>query len=230
MVNYSPPKFEKVVDANTLALWHFNEKSGSTTFADATGTYPLSSNGSPTAGSSGNVLSPGVYLDNVDDWLYNNTLLDTFPANGAIELWFCPNIDLPNSTNHPIIDKSNINSPAERLYIYLYSDGYIYYYMAVNGSWTQGLLSTTHSWTHGVWHHLGFTWGSRGMELWVDGVIEASNPAWTGVPSNGTASDFFIAKVYNAATYHLVSTIEEMVVSNIQRLNFGGGIAPAILV
>ena len=202
------------VDANTLALYHCDTGSG-TTLVDETGNYNATLQSSDAWSTEHKFGTHSFYSNNLYQ-ATQATLLDTVPANGTIEFWFCPDSTIPAThTFWPLIAKWNTTGPDEYMRInFLENDQRINFFMAVGGA-TYNLYSTTTTWTGGQWYHVRCTWGSNGMELWVNGVKEDSN-TFTGHMSNGTQSDFFICG-YWSGSYRFPGKIDELRVSNIQR-------------
>ncbi|MCX6353657.1 MAG: LamG domain-containing protein [Candidatus Aureabacteria bacterium] len=201
-------------DANTVALYHFNENTG-TTSADATGSYNL------TLSSASIWTAPGKFGASALNcagayYASSGTLLDTAPNKGTIELWFCPNITISSSLGDYQMLLGKVNMEGHEMQLT---------FMPGTGKlrWFSGpipyLYSTTSMWTGGTWYHVATTWGARGAEIWVNGVLEDSNSD-TGKIADGSWYDFYLGRYAPTDSYKFNGKIDEFRLSNVQRSTF----------
>ncbi len=66
----------------------------------------------------------------------------------------------------------------------------------------------------GVWRHLMGSWGPRGVEIWVDGVLRGTNPYTGGLPNPNYAT---ILIGTDSWRYDSHSLIDEVVIYDTQR-------------
>jgi len=130
------------------------------------------------------------------------------PANGAISLWFKPDVNIGvsnvpsdyryffrrGSDYEPVarIQRAETSNPGQTIF---------------SASGTE--LSYSKDYVAGTWYHMVFTWGSRGQEIWINGEKVASDSntgaasgsvSWLlGYNSEGGALDgvFDDVRIYN---------------------------------
>jgi len=237
LLNANVAPFEYPVDAGTLALYHLKETSG-TSVKDETGNYNGTVSGTPNMDAEGRVMSPGSNFDGTDDYIAQGTLLDVVPTNGTIETWFMPteNLPLANHTYHWY--KRNSGSPYEINSIRVCKSGdstypgNIIFVQYINDT-AYIAVTTQDSWSQNTWYHLAAiwgtdtSWGSSGMKIVVNGVLDGTNADQTGKMGDGTDQDFIIGANYIPDDF-IPANMDEFRVSNIQRKHFGG-VSPGIL-
>ena len=236
LLNSNVAPFEYPVDANTLGLYHLNEKSG-TVAKDETGNYDGTIVGTPSMDVEGGVMSPGSYFDGVDDVIECGQLLGTtVPAEGTVETWFKhpKTFDSTRTSETYLWLKSNDETSASADYAFARfsdADGQLKWTKCLdyeNGGGGVVLSSSTASWTGGKWYHYAGCWGSPGMNLYIDGVSEASNTVTTAWSAD-TARVFQMGKYYTGGgTVYFEGAMDEFRVSNIQRKIFGG-VSPGVI-
>ena len=183
------------VDANTIALYHFDSPTGSIAL-DATGQYTGTMYGNATINSTG--LYAGVLaLDGANSYVrvgnlhHNNNPIDL--SQGTIEAFvdFSQACQNPSS-NFTIISAGGEVGSNQPILKIIESTG-LFFGIYANGEWhwaNSGIngcryLEAGHPsnpppweylpvlWPYETWrfHHVAGTWGPRGMEIWVDGVL-----------------------------------------------------------
>jgi len=211
------PVTEYGVDANTIALYHFNSSSGGQV-VDSVGFHPGTLNGDAaiTTGGGG-YFGEGLLLDGSGDYVRLGNVHQS-PARstsqGTVELW--------------------VNLAGAPLYFVLLGSGFEY-----GGNWDNGFFLGRHwdfghylmfgiwgaGWhfAHssinpadlvGGWHHIAGTWGAEGVELWLDGDRVAVNPWTGGLPEPNYATALVGT---DAWTWDTPGVIDEVRISDIQR-------------
>lgn len=214
---------EYSVDENTLALFHLNTKTRYNTpnsvisdpqrdgvfYGEAPDRHPE--------------IVPGIYNNALHfkgiDSLFGVFLLGD-PRNGTLETW----VNLYDVTDHWAIASAGGNYAENWNTLFLGVD------RAINNNLRFGLFGTDNQWHWidsgldasyflNVWRHIAVTWGSRGMELWVDGVIRGTNPFtgqryWNPYPNTGGDYHLFGC---DARKYCMRGLLDEIRISTIQR-------------
>ena len=81
-----------------------------------------------------------------------------------------------------------------------------------NGGWHWVSSGVSAQSLVGCWHHVAGTWGPRGMEIWLDGVLRGTDP-YNGAPS--TYDSYYLG--CNAWGKCLPGRIDEVRISSLQR-------------
>jgi hypothetical protein len=178
-VSSSSTATEFTVDANTMALWHFDEGNGTTT-ADAAGHYNLTfENGPgnyPTFVAGKNGFNTCLSFSGSNEWLQTSVSTKVpFSSTGlTVEFWI--NLaTLPTGVNvYDILQTSDMNG----LNIYLDKFGYIYCelydYVSSSNNHVYGANSTNGIPTDSAWHYVACTWDGSTIYVYIDGVLAAS--------------------------------------------------------
>ena len=216
---------EYSVDANTVALFHFNQNSG-TKVIDETGRY----NGTMGAGASwatsgkfSNALQTSGTAQRVD--LNDNTFGNAMPE-GTVEAWF--KADSFNSVNcSDIWGKAESTSPAglyRRWGIFICTNitNKISYQMRTGPPDTVASihdLEFNYTFSTGKWYHVAGTWGPAGMKIYLNGERVASSSSYTGSSPTITGRPFTIGQSYsyNGREFHFNGIIDELRVGNVAR-------------
>jgi len=172
------------VDANTLALYHFNETSG-TTLADETGQWNgVLSSGTRTTGAFGGGLSfaQGQYAE------FNSIIPDGTP-DGTIEAYILFKSGFDSNASYIIF-----GTDGSRCNLY-YSKGSLIFMK--NHSDIFKYVTATVSLEPNRWYHVAGTWGSKGMRLFLDCVLLASTTdvsCYQSSPRTSLENIFYIGK------------------------------------
>lgn len=207
--SYTPDGFS--VDGNTVALYHFEEGTG-TAIADETGTHNMTASSSSIWAGYGKFGSDAL---NFEDTYYaiGNTLLDTVTANGTIEFWFKPDVEL-NSTYADFryfFYKSGAGGDC--MSAYDTTQDALRWHCNMQGVGTVEIYGNKEVYLADTWYHVAYTWGSNGMQLIVDGVVDGTD-ATTSYPVTN-AGDSFKYGTQGGGSFNGV--MDEMRVSDIQR-------------
>jgi len=179
---------ELPADGHVVALYHFNQSSGTTiddekNNYDATASNALIWDEAEKKWGTGAVGFDGVY------YFTQATLMDTVPVKWTLEWWFMPQEEHAPSHGetwnmwHKRQDVSN--------YVQSYirgADGDLYISFATGGN-SGELFSTTTTWLQDTWYHVAIIFDSGKMGLFINGIEESHDStvtAWT----NGTTTDF----------------------------------------
>ena len=120
------------------------------------------------------VAGKAYYFDGIDDYFSTTTL---YPSPGpqlfSISIWF----RTTTSTGGKLIgfgDKESGESAKRDRHLYMNNNGQIYF-----GTFPDRAIrtvNTTEMYNDGLWHHVVASLSPAGMELYVDGILKASNP------------------------------------------------------
>ena len=201
-----------VDDANTLALYHLDEGTG-TSAGDETGNYDATCADNWTTGK----FSGGLQCETDVENFVQATLLDVTPSAITIEMWFKSDANI-SSISSPNYMVRKINADNDNMEIRINSsgdyDGKVHFWTKDGIGSSTTLKGTTTIWTAGTWYYVVFIWDTvRGKEIWVNGVMENSIIGETTLMGNGTSEDFRIVKTSN----YFVGVIDEIRVSDIAR-------------
>ena len=208
---------EYTVDANTIALYHFNSSSGGIV-TDEVGNHngTLQDDATITTGSGG-YFGEGLLLDGSGDYVrlgnvHKTPIRDT--SLGTVELW----VKLQSAPSYFVV----LGSGSE--YGGNWDDGFFlgrhwnYGQNLMFGVWGPG-WKFAHSSIDpadlvGSWHHIAGTWGPEGVELWLDGNLIATN-SYTGSLPNPNYATVLIGT--DSWRWHTPGVIDEVRISDIQR-------------
>ncbi len=223
IVSSDNPVAEHAVDAHTVALYHFNGDA-----VDAVGNHAAALRGnSAYTVESGGALGMGVSVDGQGDYIrlgnvHQNPARST--SAGSIDMWV--NLTATTSGNFEL-------ATAGREYGEDYDDGF--YLGRYGGSLLFGIWTGNWQWAQsgidpnslvGRWHHLAGTWGSRGVELWLDGVLVARNNHTGGMSSSYST----ILVGSGSWQWDTPAVIDELRISDSQRDFSGMAALPADIV
>lgn len=204
-----------VPDLNTVALYHFNEDTGSILFDEMQKWNGILKSGTRVSGFQGNAIK----------FAYSNsarfdTIIPDGMASGTIELYFKFDNSVKSDSVYLLF-----GNDGSRCNIY-YNNGYILYMK--NHSDIFKMLEAPLKPVTNTWYHIAGTWGAKGMQLFIDGVLVSKNSdtsPYQSSPRTSEENEFKIGdKTYcymnGAGILRPVSVeaiIDEIRISNIQR-------------
>lgn len=199
------------LDSNAIALYHLNSQYG-ITLSDATGNYPAILFGNATIKNIGGAR-PALSLDGTLSYAKSNNL--AIPRNGTVEAW----VNLNATSGSPAILSASheVNGnyvPSFYLGVRADESNTLSFglYNRAGWQWADSGIDAS-AWV-GAWHHISGTWGVRGVEIWTDGILRATNPYTGGLP-NSRDNTLWIGWEPGSATMN--GLLSEIRLSNIQR-------------
>ncbi len=176
---------------NLVAYWPFVEGRGATRARDVTrNQYHGAFTGTPawTALRAIDLPGSGDYIDTGEDTGFQL-------ANGSISLWF--QADAQDNYDG-LIGKDAAGANDDLLLICFGNKLRFSIEASVGGTKT---VDSDNDITLGQWYHAVVTWGSRGMVMYLDGVVQADTDAHTGgIVSAG--NDFLIGNLRDAFEFN----------------------------
>ena len=198
-----PGDFNSDISAlNPVGNWRLGEANGTTVVdngsAGANGTFNGPALGQP--GALNGDSDSAVYFDGVDDYIEITHSNDFLLDNGTFQFWF--NADTIG-VQQALLSKDHINFG---------TGGHVTIWMTDSGTIQVRLQSTTADIfiessspvTAGQWHHVAFSFGSNGMELYVDGTLADVN-GYTGGLATTSGGSGNIESIVLGASNHFSS-------------------------
>jgi len=202
---------EYTADSKTFGLYHLNAAGDwNSVKNEATQLWHGSLLGSAAIVPEGR-YNAGVRLDGNLSYVRAEPM--NIPFAGAVEAWFNP-----DQTTAPYMILSNSSEPQSGVYSWgfflgMESPGTIRLIINKSNEIKYEADSGVHySTLTGCWHHVAGTWGERGMEIWIDGVLRGTN-AFTGYPEINNRYLFGC----DGWSRCFKGRIDEVRISNIQR-------------
>jgi len=194
---------------NYLAVYHCDEGTG-TAVSDKKGAYNATASNSAIWDTSTQKLGIAGLNPATAYYAYQDTLLDTPPANLSIGFWFNPT----GATNKYILDKWNTSGETDYLQITTAASNTTIHVDAKGGGITSSITTTT-TMSSGTWYHGILAWStSLGLNLYLNGVWEAGNAAATSLMGPVSYYDFTIG-AYHGGGYICNGKIDEFKVMSI---------------
>jgi hypothetical protein len=205
---------EYVPDGLTNALYHFNDV-GSHTAQDATGQFNGSLSADARIVSEGRfsgslLLNCAVSADGFGTYVHLPNVGN--PLAGTLEAWVkYTRADKPFAIIH---GGDEYGFPTSRYFLGVPSQMTWRFgvYDGTDMHWVDSGL-TAASLADNCWHHVAGTWGTRGVEIWVDGTWRATNP-FTGRAQN-QISTYLIGSDSRGNCF--IGNVDEVRMSSIQR-------------
>jgi len=198
------------VDAGTVALWHFDEGTG-TSLLDETEDYTATvpNNWSESDGGTFGDLSvsfadgDAITLNGTDQKITVPGLLDTFPESGTIMMWVRTNDDVSVGQSI-LLTKINSETPNHQNILDLrFLNNKLFLYVIKDSSAGDALVATTvvpTPFTIGSWYHLVLEWDTSGWSVWING-FRTYKGLVPGVPETGTTRPFCIGATNYGGNY-----------------------------
>ncbi len=204
------------VDASTLALFHLNPAPPHETWEEVSQQYRVL--GGQAAIVAGGRFSSGLELDG------NGSYLD--PGNlgsqgaGTVEAWV--RLDGSFSTQPLFKTAQYYNGDGASLFFGATSSNQLLLAIS-NGIGSYSVSTPLPTGLPGCWHHMAGTWGTRGLEVWIDGSLRNVNNTFSG----GMVNQVFGWRVgCNFSGNCTKGTLDEVRVSSIQRTFAPAGLRP----
>ncbi len=149
---------------------------------------------------------------NHQKWAYSTDM-----AQGTIECFFIPtNLTFDPLSSYHILGADN--GLVNLLQVYATNEGYLKAMHTSNIGSEMTISSSTVIEEH-VLYHIAYTWGPRGQELWINGVLENSTASTAELSSDATY--FGIGNTYEIVSSKSAQGLwDEFRLSNIQRTVF----------
>lgn len=169
---------EYSVDSNTLALYHMNSQAGSKIFDEASQTWNgyLANNATIT---SGGRFDKALLLDGNGSHAQAPKLIQ---GNGSVEMW----IKLSNAPSLSAIFSAGNTNGSDTMYLGFIpwvSNSLIFSVQSNEPEPQTYAVDSGFKPILGCWHHVAGTWGTRGLQVWVDGTLRGTF-GYYGAPSN----------------------------------------------
>ncbi|MCB0257433.1 MAG: hypothetical protein KDI55_27230, partial [Anaerolineae bacterium] len=198
---YNDTYEQAVVETDPVSYWRLGE-SGTTTAVDLVGghngTYKNISSVGGTSGPFDDIATNATDFDGYNDYVVIPNSSDFTMSQGTIQLWF--NSDDATQPNDALIsmnDSGSYGDPYDAGNFTLYvHNGQLFVYIE-SGSQRYEIYGG--SVTSNEWHNVAFSFGSGGMQLYLDGTLVGSN-AYTGGIGNSRNNPLVIgASTYNSS-------------------------------
>jgi hypothetical protein len=194
---------------NYLAVYHSDEGTG-TAVNDKKGAYNATASNSAIWDTTTQKIGAAGLNPATAYYAYQDTLLDTPPANLSIGFWFNPT----GATSNYILDKWNTSGETDYLQITTAASNTKIHVDAKGGGITSSLTTTT-TMSSGTWYHGILAWStSLGLNLYLNGAWEAGNAAATSLMGAVSYYDFTIG-AYHTGNYICDGKIDEVKVMNV---------------
>jgi hypothetical protein len=175
-----PNSIKTTLDDRQVALYPFDDGTG-TTAAESGGGTPFTFNGLTWAAEGGNLnheypqrsLARGfsAQLNGTTQHATAAGLLATPPAQGSLVFWL--RLDSLTGDTRRVLSCWNVTGSLGGLdFIKTASEGLIF---STYVSGTEYRLTSLRALSAGRWYHIAYIWGPRGLEMWIDGTLEAVN-------------------------------------------------------
>jgi len=129
-----------------------------------------------------------LFYDGVDDRITQATLLDTVPATITLSCWVKT---YTNGISHVLMAKSNVDKD-DRLWLTV-GVANTFGFSTEENAQVHTTISSTTTLSTNAWYHCVATWGNvAGKVIYINGILENSDPAETTLMANGAHTDFFV--------------------------------------
>jgi hypothetical protein len=170
---------EYTVDSNTLALFHLNYQSQLRVYDEVSQGWGAGLGGNAVIAPSGR-YGQALSLDGNGSFAQLGSVFK--PGNGTIEMW----INLTNLPADFALFSSGNPDGSDKIYLgFNHWSGNTLVLAVVSDGSAPGTYEVDSGFRPliGCWHHVAGTWGSRGLEIWVDGTLR-STYGYYGSPSS----------------------------------------------
>ena len=155
---------DSVFESDQLAVYHFEEPAGSTTFADDSGRGNTATCVNCPASGRGQ-FTQGLAFDGAGNYLEMPPVID--PASGSFSaaVWF--NINDYSITRHLLQQEDN--SGTGRTWLGVQTDGSLFTFLGGSNMHSAAATVTT-----GEWHHAAVSYDGTSLNLYLDGALVSS--------------------------------------------------------
>lgn len=193
------------VDSSTMAMWHFDEGSG-TTVADSSGNGNTGSFYGTPVWVGGRFKAGLRFMTGEEHIVVNDSSSLDMTGNLTVELWLK---QLGVSSPAWLLNKANTTNYNDSNYaIWIDASNRVCGAIA-NGTDVQNVTSAS-SIQPGMWYHVAFTVDGATLKLYINGVLENSSSQLITPASNG--QDLLIAARAPTSLYHFNGTIDEVAI------------------
>jgi len=196
-------------DANTKALWHFNELGGQAVDSSGNGVNGNIMGGviQGVAGKFGTAYN----FDGIDDYVkLPGTFLSEGLPKGTVEAWINVASTTTISSASAIIFNRGVAAQSTSLASNVVPDGRLAGHIG-----GVALLSSTNPIPRDKWVHVALTWNGTRVQYFIDGVLDSSHPVSATVPAGGNISVEIGRDDQNVAFFEGI--IDEIRISDVVR-------------
>lgn len=220
------PMFGTTPDANTKAIYHFREGTGTAVNDDSSGTNNGTAAGSPVWAASGQ-QGGAMTFDGTNDKVSLGTGTDLDVGSMTLEAWIKMS---DNSGNNTIVakwqDLAQLNHASYMLQV---ANGNLRFSIATGVNTEQVLATTNAPISNGSWYHVVATHnGTATAKLYIDGVEQTSvtNTITQGLIS-AAGYNAYISWNEHSGTYWFKGDIQHIRISNTARTSFSYALSTA---
>lgn len=201
------------VDAQTLALYHLESigPAPSRVVNDEAGMNNAQWEGNTSLVSQGR-FGNAFYLDGNGSFFHTANAGN--PMNGSVEAWV--NLAGPGGQYGIVSAGYEAYQMGDKINLGVdWGSSTLRFGINDGNQWFWADSGVAPSYLFGCWHHVAGTWGGRGLEIWVDGVLRGSIAFYGGMP--GGASTYPYLFGCDGFGRCMKGKIDEVRVSNVQR-------------
>jgi len=211
---------EYTADANTLALYHCNQSSG-TVVTDATGNYHAIATSSSIWDTTNKKWGSGGCGTDATYYITQATLFDSFEGGAFTwEAWIMPLVTFQTGAGYHSFLYKFQTAGCKIVSYFSNTTGKLVVNWECPGS--ANFTSTTTSWTAGVWYHIAIIWDGTNAALYVNGNQESVSAEPAVV--RGSDYNFFIGSDHTGGDL-ANAVFDEIAISDCNRfaLSWWGG-------
>jgi len=160
-----------------------------------------------------------IACDGADDYV---ELQPTAQDNGSIEIWIKTSFD--GTYSYAFGQNNNSDSAVNAMAIHSPTDSYSGNYWVRNAAGSeQASVLTTNPLNDGVWHQVVCMWGSEGLKIYVDGILnDTDSSTVNGTSANQThlrlggltTTNYFCPISFAIARIYSIQLTDEEVIQN----------------
>ncbi len=207
---------EYIQDVNTVALWHFNEGSGTIVY-DSTGNHNGTLTGANYSLNSIFNSNYSIYFDGINDYVGFNPPAVNNLTQGTAEMWIYP-LGAPTGTE-TLLQKVGSGGGRKDILIEYLTNKQI---EVIVGN---VILDSSSFLENDTWTHIAVTWDGSNMKLYLNGNLDNTIANTQSVPD-------WVDGVYLGVGYGVINYfngyMDEVRISNIVRTDFNCQQSPSI--